>query len=375
MDDANDAMLHIRRGCQLAKELQERLPYLENEPHVLSSSCVEITSAFQKAIGLLNSSMERQRMIFGGGGGESSRRPHDHILSGLSQAMDFFHPHAIMGGATQFDASRMGTLEAVPAFPAASRMADYVGGSGGGGGGGSGGSDSGDFRVGDVGDAGTSAQGAAFPAGRSSRSRKEAGEKRIVRVPAPREGNLEIPPDDGFTWRKGYFRCTHRNFYNCQAKKQVQRLDEDPFTFEVTYRGHHTCQTSTAPLGLMPTSQTQQAILITPQDSPVSTSIALSSWFSSQLEGGVGVGVERPAAAERNPPPVSESQLQTPFRGYQAMGDSSSNVVFGECSSHGGGGGNKQREASPVEEYAKFMFSSGSSSDNIDSIFSAKKED
>ncbi|KAL0539785.1 hypothetical protein IC582_024003 [Cucumis melo] len=27
-------------------------------------------------------------------------------------------------------------------------------------------------------------------------------EKRTVRVGAPRIGNTELPPDDGFTWRK-----------------------------------------------------------------------------------------------------------------------------------------------------------------------------
>ncbi|KAH7854698.1 hypothetical protein Vadar_016885 [Vaccinium darrowii] len=31
---------------------------------------------------------------------------------------------------------------------------------------------------------------------------------------------------------RGYFRCTHQKLYNCPAKKQVQRLDNDPFTLE-----------------------------------------------------------------------------------------------------------------------------------------------
>ncbi|KAI3955025.1 hypothetical protein MKW98_005028 [Papaver atlanticum] len=64
------------------------------------------------------------------------------------------------------------------------------------------------------------------------------------------EGHL----DDGYGWRKygqkdilgatyprGYYRCTHRNAQGCLAMKQVQRSDEDPSMFSVTYRGRHTC--------------------------------------------------------------------------------------------------------------------------------------
>ncbi|XP_055827480.1 probable WRKY transcription factor 53 [Solanum dulcamara] len=67
---------------------------------------------------------------------------------------------------------------------------------------------------------------------------------------APIEGNL----DDGFSWRKygqkdilgakhprGYYRCTLRHVQGCLATKQVQKSDEDPTIFEVTYRGRHTC--------------------------------------------------------------------------------------------------------------------------------------
>ncbi|KDP28510.1 hypothetical protein JCGZ_14281 [Jatropha curcas] len=62
------------------------------------------------------------------------------------------------------------------------------------------------------------------------------------------------PPDDGYSWRKygqkdilganfprGYFRCIHRHSQGCLAIKQVQRSDQDPSIFEVTYRGRHTC--------------------------------------------------------------------------------------------------------------------------------------
>ncbi|XP_038876462.1 WRKY transcription factor 55-like, partial [Benincasa hispida] len=53
----------------------------------------------------------------------------------------------------------------------------------------------------------------------------------------------------------GYFRCTHQKLYHCPAKKHVQRLDDDPHTFEVTYRGDHTCHMSaTLPSALPPPS-------------------------------------------------------------------------------------------------------------------------
>ncbi|KAK2664254.1 hypothetical protein Ddye_002828 [Dipteronia dyeriana] len=68
------------------------------------------------------------------------------------------------------------------------------------------------------------------------------------------ESGLEGPHEDGFSWRKygqkdilaakyprSYYRCTYRNTQNCRATKQVQRSDEDPTIFEVTYIGTHTC--------------------------------------------------------------------------------------------------------------------------------------
>lgn len=72
------------------------------------------------------------------------------------------------------------------------------------------------------------------------------------------ENGLDGPNDDGYSWRKygqkdilgatyprSYYRCTYRNVQNCWATKQVQRLDEDPTTFEITYRGSHTCNQTT----------------------------------------------------------------------------------------------------------------------------------
>ncbi|CAH2058596.1 unnamed protein product, partial [Thlaspi arvense] len=93
------------------------------------------------------------------------------------------------------------------------------------------------------------------------RRRKDEAEEKTVLVAALRTGNTNLAPDDNHTWRKygqkeilgskfprAYYRCTHQKLYNCPAKKQVQRLNDDPFTFRITYRGSHTCHIySTAP--------------------------------------------------------------------------------------------------------------------------------
>lgn len=66
--------------------------------------------------------------------------------------------------------------------------------------------------------------------------------------------------DDGHAWRKygqkdilnskhprAYYRCSHSKAQGCPAIKQVQRCDENPAVFNVTYRGTHTCTRSAHP--------------------------------------------------------------------------------------------------------------------------------
>ncbi|KAG8085166.1 hypothetical protein GUJ93_ZPchr0010g10945 [Zizania palustris] len=61
--------------------------------------------------------------------------------------------------------------------------------------------------------------------------------------------------DDGQAWRKygqkeiqnstypkAYFRCTHKYDQQCVAQRQVQRCDEDPASYRITYIGDHTCR-------------------------------------------------------------------------------------------------------------------------------------
>ncbi|KAF7816723.1 putative WRKY transcription factor 53 [Senna tora] len=85
---------------------------------------------------------------------------------------------------------------------------------------------------------------------------------------------VEAPLDDGFSWRKygqkdilgakfprGYYRCSHRNVQGCLATKQVQRSDEDPSIFEITYRGNHTCTlASNLPSPLHPRESREQLV-------------------------------------------------------------------------------------------------------------------
>ncbi|KAF7114643.1 hypothetical protein RHSIM_RhsimUnG0080500 [Rhododendron simsii] len=75
--------------------------------------------------------------------------------------------------------------------------------------------------------------------------RRKDVDKRTVMITAPRIGNTEIPPEDGYSWRKygqkeilgstfprSYYRCTNSKLNDCPAKKQVQPLDNNPITFQ-----------------------------------------------------------------------------------------------------------------------------------------------
>ncbi|KAK4431360.1 putative WRKY transcription factor 30 [Sesamum alatum] len=87
----------------------------------------------------------------------------------------------------------------------------------------------------------------------ASRKRK-AVEKRTEKVKVWEGIGVEGQLDDGYGWRKygqkdilgaqhprGYYRCTNRHSQGCMATKQVQRSDDDPTIFEITYKRKHTC--------------------------------------------------------------------------------------------------------------------------------------
>ncbi|XP_057950467.1 probable WRKY transcription factor 53 isoform X2 [Malania oleifera] len=84
---------------------------------------------------------------------------------------------------------------------------------------------------------------------------------------------VEGPLEDGYGWRKygqkdilgaryprGYYRCTHRLVQGCLATKQVQRSDDNPTIFEITYRGRHTCTQASAHGAPPPPAETQEPI-------------------------------------------------------------------------------------------------------------------
>ncbi|XP_030536144.1 probable WRKY transcription factor 53 [Rhodamnia argentea] len=88
----------------------------------------------------------------------------------------------------------------------------------------------------------------------STQRKRKAIQRWTKQVRVAPGSELEGPLDDGFSWRKygqkdilgakyprGYYRCSHRNVQGCLATKQVQRSDDDPTVFEITYRGRHTC--------------------------------------------------------------------------------------------------------------------------------------
>ncbi|XP_062092317.1 WRKY transcription factor 55 [Humulus lupulus] len=197
------------------------------------------------------------------------------------------------------------------------------------------------------------------------RKRKDDPEIRIVKMAAPQIGNTEIPPEDNYTWRKygqkeimgskyprGYYRCTHQKLYNCSAKKQVQRLDDDPLMFEVMYRGNHTCHMSaTAPTSVLP-----------PQGGFVSMSQSMVIDHPSQPL----TAITTATATATCSVPLGGSWLSMKCSAATAGGGRGG----GSTSGGGGGGGSTNKEMvhvhdfHPVLDLADVMFNSGSSSSN-----------
>lgn len=40
---------------------------------------------------------------------------------------------------------------------------------------------------------------------------------------------------------RNYYRCSHKFERKCQATKQVQKIDDEPSKYKITYIGLHTC--------------------------------------------------------------------------------------------------------------------------------------
>ncbi|XP_039053639.1 WRKY transcription factor 55-like [Hibiscus syriacus] len=316
MDPVQQALSLILHGCRLTKELEARLGDLANQPETLSKSCDDIINTFASAKEMLNNAHPHQG---------SSQQQTDPSLQELlnygviTQAMDM-----IQSGRTSIS---------IGAEIQAMEVSDSAGGSS------------------------SSSQ-------RSHRSSKHDEEKCRMRVPAPQMGNTDLPPEDNYTWRKygqkeilgsryprAYYRCTHQKLYNCPAKKQVQRLDNDFHTFEVTYIGQHTCHMSSTAPSIAPLIQDPMAMVSQPTLPPPtsSSSVApLGTWLSMEFSLGSG---------------------SSP--GGRGGGDAvASAAAGGGAASMGSRYGREVVEFPAVADMADAMFNSGSSSSNsMDFIF------
>ncbi|KAI3930242.1 hypothetical protein MKW92_048946 [Papaver armeniacum] len=269
MEETLSMIIH---GCKLARDLESNLANLTGQPNVLSSSCNEILRVFEVSANRLNELMMSTTMS------NSSLTSSPLLLPSLPPQLhhpvvyygelSLSEPHAVVAARISapdnniqewLRSSYSQALEQVQGHDGTGHHASVAH------------LMSNDSITNIVEDHAYYLQqqqqqqyesnlgsdpGKGIPAvsAQRARKRKDGADKRTVRVAGPIMGNLEIPPDDGFTWRKygqkeilgssfprGYYRCTHKSFYGCEAKKQVQRLDDDPNTFEVTYYGHHSC--------------------------------------------------------------------------------------------------------------------------------------
>ncbi|XP_052731778.1 WRKY transcription factor 55 isoform X3 [Vigna angularis] len=205
----------IRRASELVQNLQQDLPNLANQPETLSLSIDQITQAFTAA--------KEQLLLI-------SR--HTQTSESPPMLLHETTPHQPQMDATLIQewlrSSHTVTMDQLFQMQLASMAAREV--------------EDSERTMGSEGDQG---QGIHASSSRPRRSREANQEKKKILVPAPQFGNTEMPPEDGFTWRKygqkeilgskyprSYYRCTHQKLYECQAKKMVQRLDHNANIFE-----------------------------------------------------------------------------------------------------------------------------------------------
>ncbi|XP_027155032.1 WRKY transcription factor 55 [Coffea eugenioides] len=368
MDETIDLIL---QGCQMAKSLEGSLPNMTNQPESLISSCDEIIRAFSRAkesiskaqLAVLPESHKSQLLGISSGVQEWLR---DSSIQ--TRAMDLLRAQQLLPDDTKLKGAIGGGLDEM--------VVDQMGG-----GGRFGGRHSLE-RAREIEppavEAASSGGGRASSSQRQRKRCRDGGvERRVERVPAPQMGNTEIPPEDGYTWRKygqkdilnsrfprSYFRCTHQKLYQCPAKKLVQRLDDDPNIFEVTYRGDHTCHlSSTAPSVPPPLpverreahSMMQQATAAAIHSLPnptTNTTLSMSQWLT-----------------------ISDFGLAV--AGGGVVGSTSSTVNMGSSTSGGAAAGPSTSRYGrdvdyPVADMADVMFNSGSSSStSMDLIFSS----
>ncbi|KAJ3688353.1 hypothetical protein LUZ61_017517 [Rhynchospora tenuis] len=91
-------------------------------------------------------------------------------------------------------------------------------------------------------------------------SDQRTGSRRSVRQSSTQRVIKANTIEDGHLWRKygqkeilnskyprGYYRCTHKFDQGCKAQKHVQKSEEDPNVFIISYTGNHTCKSVSSP--------------------------------------------------------------------------------------------------------------------------------
>ncbi|KAJ8537185.1 hypothetical protein K7X08_035586 [Anisodus acutangulus] len=346
----DETIATILYGCKLGKEVEANLPNWANHPAIILSKTEEIIAVFNNVRERLMSHHHQQQVV------------QEWLSSSAAtshQALELFH------AAENMLDHRAPATFAVHGMPPGS---DQMG------------------LQQQVMDAShDSSRGAA--ASSTQRQRRRTGDtyRRTVRLAAPRMGNLELPPEDGYTWRKygqkeilgsrfprAYYRCTNQKLYHCPAKKQVQRLDDHPYVFEVTYRSQHTCYMSAIAPTVPPPSveEINHQATTTPPPAPLllppPTSASLSGhWLSMDIkqQGEAGTSTTTPFDMQRD-------------FGHGTGGSLASicNVMTGGggAGPSGGGYGREDDHYQPVVDMADAMFNSGSSSNtSMDIIFSS----
>ncbi|KAJ1254170.1 hypothetical protein BS78_K309800 [Paspalum vaginatum] len=367
----DDVLLQIHEGFRLAEELMAELPATQNDPAYLAERCHGIVQAYAAAI----------RLVHQHHGSADTPLPSPPPLGGGTaeggnlQQLDLLRP--LLGGAAPSSAPfphhqhhMIGRL--LEASPFNNMPADAFG--------------SGTSFVRPVRRQQASSSRSSPPVQpRQHRRRtRESGERMMILVPVQRTGNTDLPPDDGYTWRKygqkdilgsryprSYYRCTHKNYYGCEAKKKVQRLDDDPFMYEVTYCGNHTCLTSTTPLLTLPASAAATSTTTSNRltSSPTGSSAAAAILAGQDV---VMAAAEHPARALSTAIQLGISWMPSGLVGPSATAGegSSAQVVNVPAASSG-------RDAEyPVMDFADAMFNSGSSGgSSMDAIFPAAHHD
>ncbi|XP_030534535.1 WRKY transcription factor 55-like [Rhodamnia argentea] len=247
----DETKLLILQGCKLARDLESKLPTLANQPQISATqTCEAIIRTFASALEKLMMSINCKESTEGYQSCFPRLLPDNNWGSGREVGSDrqaranlLFKPE--MGGGS-WDSEGCATFRGLGGGILSMEVSSDLNRS---------------------------------ASSQRSRRRRDEGKKRVITVAAPQMGNTDVPPDDGHTWRKygqkailgsiyprGYYRCTHQKLYQCPAKKQVQRLDDDPRFFEVIYHHDHTCHMSpTAPL-FPPPPPPPQAANVVPMD-------------------------------------------------------------------------------------------------------------